>query len=81
MGRFLSKNKFEELFKEAFSFKQPKEIYLNSWHCCYTCGCEKFGGLPKEDMDGITVMNGTCPICKKKNQTLIPYTDFIGYGD
>ena len=52
-----------------------------NWNLCYECGCKKYGTPPKEDMMGITVIIGTCHVCKKKKQTLIPIADFNGYGD
>jgi len=64
-------------------FKNVCEIelkYESAWRCCYQCGVKRFGKLKKQDMRGITVSMGECPICGKKT-TLIPYDDFLGCGD
>ena len=51
------------------------------WHMCYKCGVKKYGKPSKANMFVITVMTGTCPVCKTKKVTLIPVADFIGQGD
>lgn len=54
---------------------------IKDWHYCYDCGCELFGKLSEEDMQGITVMLGHCSRCDKKDVGLIPVADFTGQGD
>ena len=57
---------------------KPKKY--DNWHLCYECGVKEYGEPAKEDMEGITVMAGKCPVCGKK-KTLIPRSDFLGIGD
>ena len=53
---------------------------LKSWHICESCGDQIFPNCDKGNWMGITVMSGKCPFCNKK-ATLIPYSDWGGYGD
>ena len=53
-----------------------KTITGNPWHMCEMCGDFHYPNIDKEKLNGITVMNGTCPVCRKDNQTLIPISDF-----
>jgi hypothetical protein len=51
-----------------------------SYELCYQCGIKEYGIPPEEDMEGITVWEGTCPVCGM-DKTLIPRCDFYGQGD
>lgn len=46
------------------------------WHMCEKCGFKEYPNADKKLMNGITVMYGTCPVCKQKGVTLIPRRDF-----
>lgn len=54
---------------------------IDNYAVCYKCGVKEYGEPPKEDMLGITVWEGTCPVCKKEKVTLVPRIDFQGRGD
>jgi hypothetical protein len=75
-AKLTPKQRHERAVKAAGGKKRKEP-----WHLCYECGVKKYGKPSEIDMYGITVMTGTCPICKTRGVTLIPVADFIGQGD
>ena len=45
------------------------------YSACDDCNKKQGGVTPKEEKC-ITVSIGTCPYCKRENQTLIPWVDY-----
>ena len=50
------------------------------WHACHECQMKRGARAPKGGHVAITVMIGTCPICKKEEVTLIPTRDYVWTG-
>lgn len=48
---------------------------------CYECGCRLYGVPAEDDMKGITVATGKCPVCGKEDVKLIPIRTFLNYGE
>lgn len=48
---------------------------VGPWHMCEKCGKKKYPNAKMSRLRGITVMSGTCPVCRKE-ETLIPVSDF-----
>lgn len=67
-------NKAKRITEGGVSKKKDTKA-RNYYSACHDCNIKQGGVTPKNQM-AVTCSMGTCPYCKRKEQTLIPWVDY-----